>query len=120
MGRDHPLCSMHYKRRQRGQCMNAPERIVEVMTPRERLLSDAIRYADADPEDDGDYARRETRVIASAMALAKKEPMLDGQALIREHMRQLGRMGGKARAASLNPAVRVMIARRGSDARWKK
>jgi hypothetical protein len=53
-------------------------------------------------------------------ATAEKEPVPEKNAAAVELGRLGGRMGGKARAASLSPEQRAEIAKRAAQARWNK
>jgi hypothetical protein len=127
---DHPYCSMHTKRQQRGTPMNAPER--EILPPFERLVQASIDLADADSDDDGEYNRAESRLKAAAKCWVERgaQNMSDGErdmlAMLlarvearKRHMRKICREGGLARMRRESPADRAMIARRAAEARWK-
>jgi hypothetical protein len=120
---DHPYCSMHTKRQQRGTPMNAPER--EILPLREAVAKAIEDYNDCGTEDDDDAKadRCLNRVIAASKRIDGSEAamsMLDRSSIAREMGRKGGLKGGPARAAALNPAVRAMIARRAAEARWRR
>jgi hypothetical protein len=65
------LCQLHVKRLQRGAPLSAP--IHEHLDPKQKLLAAALKYADADSEDDAEYLRRERLLVYAARILWRSE-----------------------------------------------
>jgi hypothetical protein len=92
-------CAAHAKRLERGTKANEPIR--EKLSLRARCQDLALKFADADSDDDEDFERRWDAI---EHALREYAPAV------------LGRRGGENRAAVLSPERRREIAKQGAKA----
>lgn len=100
-------CDFHEKRYQRGQSLTAPKQ--ERLSPKERLLEAAYRFAESDAEDDAEYERRARELLKAARQTA---PVAHGE-LVRRGM-AAARAGGRSmgRKPVLEPQEALDLVRR--------
>lgn len=80
-------CDFHEKRHQRGQSLTAPK--VERLSPKERLLEAAYRFAESSAEDDAAYERNARELLKAARQLV---PSVHGE-LVRQGQSRARRAG---------------------------
>lgn len=102
-----PLCEMHERRRSRGIPMHQPAR--ERLSPYARVLENCLALADVDTGDDQSYQLAIERLRKSLRTWFASL-----------HATNLGRRGGRARAAALTAEQRTAQARAAAAARWGK
>lgn len=100
-------CDFHEKRYQRGQSLTAPKQ--ERLSPKERLLEAAYRFAESDAEDDVEYEQHARDLLKAARQLA---PVAHGE-LVRRGM-ALAKAVGRAvgRRPVLTPQEAMALVKR--------
>lgn len=103
-------CDFHEKRHQRGQSLTAPKQ--ERLSPKERLLEAAYRFAESDAEDDTEYERNARELLKTARQLA---PVAHGE-LVRRGMAAARALGGHVgRKPVLSPQeAKALVKQEGS------
>jgi len=106
------FCEFHEKRFQRGQSLTAPKQ--ERLSPNERVVEAALRFAEADSEDDAEYEKSKRdlfRAARQAGATAAGELVRQGHVEARRRGVHIGRPPEVTHAQALE-----VVSREGSIA----